>query len=507
MIHNDNVHKVFDKEAEHSVIESLDCDVVVIGGGGSGLVAAVKAAEEGAGRVIILEKGGRPGGNAMLAVGMFAVNSSAQQREGIKTITCDGIFKEAMEASKWATDPKIVRAYIEKSGELVRWLEEKKMEFKVVHERFHQVTSADKVQNRKDPSHGPGFVGSSVVETMVKQCEKLGIKILTNTKAVRISVDSTGKVNGVLASGQNKQIKICTTSVVIAAGGFGANEDMLKKYFPEFFRVKGPLNRLSTGHSTGDGITMAEELGAVTGENMGIQILGPAHHPWAYSIHIAVTGPECLWVNKNGERFMDEAAGFHGYHALSRQPGAVLYALIDSETKKYMQQNFNMIKRAADSHYLAKLDDDIKEEEKDGIRVRAADSLNEIAEFIGADPDVLKETVARYNSFCDKGHDEEYAKDKEFLRPLRTPPYYAMLGVRFFDTTHGGIKINHHMEVIDTNDNVIQGLYATGDNASGWVTQNYGPPAASLTWCFNSGLIAGENVAKYVSCGKGAHPI
>lgn len=134
---------------------------------------------------------------------------------------------------------------------------------------------------------------------------------------------------------------------------------------------------------------------------------------------------------------------------------------------------------------------------KDLVRkVKIADTVEEIAEFIGAEPDILKATVEQYNSYCDNGYDDDFTKDKQFLHPLRKPPYYAILGLRFCHGTEGGIKISEKLQVMNKQGKIIKGLYATGDNTSGWVTE-WHIPGTTMAWCCYSGYTAGENAVKY----------
>ncbi|MGB9663241.1 MAG: FAD-dependent oxidoreductase [Moorellaceae bacterium] len=485
-------------------IENLQSDLVIVGGGGSGLVAAVRAAEAGVKNVTVLEKAGRPGGNAWFAVVMFGLNSSAKDTRNMEDLI-DEAFRATMESGKWIIDHKIVRTYLEKCGEVVGWLQNKGIKFvtggfELKGKEFSilKMPSRQGGHRGKDPSMGPGFVGSTVVETMLNECQKLHVKILTKTKATKILTDAEGKVCGVLASDEDREFRINAGSVIIAAGGFGANGEMMRKYFPEYFKVEGPINRLCTAYSTGDGIIMAQDVGALVGEDMDAGIIGPGHHPWAYSIHEALLRPECIWVNKNGERFIDESVGIGSCRALNRQPGAVLYGLMDSAIKRYIQEHPSERQVAMEGlDWFATLDEDLDKEAAGGKKVKIAYSWDEIAEFIGAKPEVLKATVERYNSFCDNGRDADFAKGKKFLHPLRTPPYYAILGVRFCHGTAGGIRINQRMEVIDKEGGVIKGLYATGDNTSGWVTE-WHLPGTTLAWAFCSGYMAGENAAKYL---------
>ncbi|MBN1625553.1 MAG: FAD-binding protein, partial [Deltaproteobacteria bacterium] len=97
-------------------------------------------------------------------------------------------------------------------------------------------------------------------------------------------------------------------------------------------------------------------------------------------------------------------------------------------------------------------------------------------------------------------YDDEFAKDKKYLLSLDAPPYYAAFGRQGFDVAIGGIKINHHMEVLDKDDRPIGGLYAVGNDAGGAQgdTYNFGLPGSSFGFALSSGFIAAENAVKYI---------
>ena len=133
-------------------------------------------------------------------------------------------------------------------------------------------------------------------------------------------------------------------------------------------------------------------------------------------------------------------------------------------------------------------------------RIKISNSWDEIARWIGVAPEVVKATVDEYNSFCDQGYDEIFAKERRYLMPLRTPPYYAMKCGTHFYCTLGGLKISHLMEVLNQQDNPIRGLYAAGVDTGGWEsdTYNFRLSGHSIGFAVNSGRIAGETTAKYV---------
>ncbi len=485
----------------NSNAENLQADILVIGGGGAGLTAAIAAAEAGAKNIIVLEKAPSLGGNAGISHGIFAVESPAQKRLGIK-ISGDEVFKEKMESANWRVDPRLVRVIINKSGDIIRWLEEEGLKFNSILE-FVVEGEGPKVFHMLGAG-ASGAVGHGLAETLIKGCQDRGVQLLCETAARKILIDEKGEVNGVLATTKDKELKITAKSVIIATGGFGENKEMINKYFPSH----GDIFCNSLPQMTGDGILMAAEAGAVIGDQLAILLIGPQHYQGAGSLDILVRRPEVILVNKNGERYVDESLGLHhmdmASNCLSRQPGKICYALIDSKVKRDMIQKREVLsgiegQKGNNGAWMDELENDFQSDAAEGT-AKVADSWEEIAEWMGAKPEALRATVEQYSSFCDKGYDADFLKEERYLLPLRTPPYYAVLGRQGCDTTVGGIKINHRMEVINKQDSLISGLYAVGDNASGWEFIDYSFRSAGAALCFAlcSGYIAGENAAKYV---------
>jgi fumarate reductase flavoprotein subunit len=139
--------------------------------------------------------------------------------------------------------------------------------------------------------------------------------------------------------------------------------------------------------------------------------------------------------------------------------------------------------------------------EKGSGELFTADSIEELAKKIGVDPSVLRATVNEYNGFCEKRHDDLFAKDPKYLRPIKGPKFYAVKARTVFLGTLGGIKINHKTEVVDKKDKIIPGLYAVGFDAGGMWGDSYSirdSSGASAGFAVNSGRIAGKNALKYI---------
>ncbi|HEY78020.1 MAG TPA: FAD-binding protein [Dehalococcoidia bacterium] len=135
-----------------------------------------------------------------------------------------------------------------------------------------------------------------------------------------------------------------------------------------------------------------------------------------------------------------------------------------------------------------------------GRNAGVADSWDEIAVWISIAPDALKATIDEYNVGCDRGHDGIFAKERQYLRSLRTSFYYALKCSPAFLGTIGGIRISYLMEVVGASDNPLPGLYAVGVGTVGWESETYcGVMSGStLGFAISSGRIAGENAAQYV---------
>jgi fumarate reductase flavoprotein subunit len=471
--------------------ETIETDIVIVGGGGAGLSAAVAAAQRGVG-VTVLERRRSVGGNSWKTLGIFAAESPVQRRLRIDTRR-DVCFKIAMEYSHNRINPRIFRAFVDKSGDTVRWLEEQGLKFFDVPYFFPgQVVRT---------WHCPKGGGAAFINVLGKSCQALGVRIVTQARAKKILLDERGNLAGILATRKREQLRVSAKSVVIATGGYAGNKKLLEKYYPSSTKN---IFRIGLPHM-GDGLLMATEIGADT-EGLGtLQVVGPGLRD-SLPLSYLAKEPNTIWINKKGERFIDESSGlkqFEGVNALLRQPDRLCFTLFDSEIKQFLMEN-GLASGRGQTYREQRVKptawaDDLQVEVKKGT-AKIADSLDEMAKWMGVDAKVLKATVADYNKACEHGYDPIYGKDRVFLKPLRTPPYYAIRCYPGLLTTIGGIKISEHMEVIDQHDNPIPGLYAGGNDTGGWVVETYDINLAGVTfgYAINSGRIAGENAAKFV---------
>ena len=190
-------------------VKSLEAELVVIGGGGAGLAAAISACENGCKSIIVLEKAGSATGSTGMAHDVFGAESPVQKRLGIDAPK-DELFKVAMEWAHWTKiNPRIVRAFIDKSGDTIGWLERMGLSFELIQYYPNQVPLV---------RHSVKGHGNALMKALRDSCQNLGAEILTRTAAKKLLRDSKGKISGVIAESREGEIAIKAGSVIIAIG-------------------------------------------------------------------------------------------------------------------------------------------------------------------------------------------------------------------------------------------------------------------------------------------------
>lgn len=471
-------------------------DVVVIGSGVAGLAAAVTLAEGGA-KVVVFEKERSLGGTSNFFHGTFAVESSLQKKSYI-TYSRDEAFKNIMDYSHWRANPRLVRAIVNESAGTIDWLQQAGVEF---------TEATINIPDAPRTYHLVKGKGEAVIKVLATRARELGVVILPATPVKQI-IKSGDRIAGVIAEEDEEDVQVAAKAVIIASGGYANNKEWIKKY--SGFEIDVNLFPLGNVDKTGDGIRMAFEVGAAE-EGLGVLELvrGPvgAEIPMGSNLEMPAVQPD-LWVNVKGERYCNEAVGFDDAYvgnANARQPGDCTYTIFDTSIKQQLIEN-GIEKAMAMEFPPGSKTMDLDRELEGALKNKSkevfeADSIAELAEKIGIEPAVLEATVAEYNDYCEKRHDDLFAKDPQYLRPIKGPKFYAIRVRTIFLGTMGGIKINQNTEVLDKKDNVIPGLYAAGYDAGGMYGDSYSigkSSGLSSSFATNSGRIAGRNALKYI---------
>lgn len=493
-------------------------DVCIVGGAGAGLTAAIYARQNGAEKVLILERMSKPGGTTQIAGGMFAVDSPVQKRAGL-FYDVDQVYNDLMQVLNWNVDALLVRKWITGCGETIRWLEELGIRFQGV-SPFSGLNdgSIRKTYHRGNNPHGKGlpFIGRDIVLALEKRCDELGVEIVTNARAKRLVKNEDNAVCGVVAELKDGEtLEVDAKAVLLATGTISNNDELIRRMYghDDFLSMK-IMARIP--HNTGDGHLMAEEAGVALGR-MSTLFIGPHNHfPGASEVTQALMRrPQLMKVNKMGERCFNEGwafdneFGWMGAASLSVQPGKMIYCIFDQSIKRAMQENpenYNLV----DNPYLGKydyenenqwledIDRDMASEEKAG-RAKICQTLEEVAEFIGCDYDVFKASFDRYNTFCKNKYDGDFLKSPRWLLPLTEAPYYVIQGPCGIDTCMGGIIIDNHQRTLDKDGMPVKGLYAAGVCTSCWLAGLYAFFGSELSYTLFSGRNAGQEMAQYVA--------
>lgn len=470
-------------------------DVVVIGSGITGMAAAITAAEGGA-KVILFEKQRSLGGSSNFFEGIFAVQSELQRHKYI-FYTKDQAFKNIMDYSHWKANPYVVRAVVDESGESISWLMKNGVEI---------VEATINMPNCPICYHHVKGYGAAAIKTLAMKAKELGVDIRLGTPITGLLKEGN-RVTGVIFEENGEEVEVAAKAVVIGTGGYANNKEWIKKYAG--YELDRDVIAIGNTDKMGDGIRMAWEAGAASAglgllEMFAAGPVGP-DFDMMNGIELVAINPN-LWVNNKGKRFCDEALTFFDSplgNANAMYP--YTWRLFDDDLITYYEEHgvdkgmgFHGLPGTKPANFEKEFNAAL---DRGSSEVCMGNSIEELAEKMEVDPAVLNDTLEEYNRYCNQGHDEMFAKDPRFLKPLTGPKYYAVRTRTLFLGTMGGIKINGNMEVVDKKDNVIGGLYAGGFDAAGMYGDSYcieSTSGLSSSFALNSGRIAGKNALKYL---------
>ncbi len=463
-------------------------DVAVIGGGGTGLAAAISALENGAGKVVIIEKLGYLGGSTNVSGGALnAVDDKRQKAQGIKDSIAT-FYEATMKGGHNVGTPELVHYLTDNAYKTVEWMEAQGVKFR---DKIGAATGS--LGQRSHYGVAPaGNAYTSVFENVLKTKYKDRVTFLMECPAQEILTDASGRVTGVKAVRHGQPVTVKASSVVLATGGFGANVKFRQEVNTGVWKEVVLDNRIGTTNinkaAQGDGLVMAKKVGADLIGLSDIQLHPNGTPGTGLMQDIATSGRNRIFVNLNGDRFVSEGAARDTLcKAIFKQPEGTYWLIMNKL-------------RYPDETKPDKMGVTMKDMLALG-RVKRADTLDELAKVINVPAANLKAAVAEYN----KAASHQVEKDKYGFAatntddaPMTEGPWYACRKVPTVHHTMGGVKIDTKAEVIGTNGKPIAGLFAAGEVTGGIHGANrLGGNAIADVYTF--GRLAGASAAKYAA--------
>lgn len=474
------------------------CDVVVVGCGVAGLSAALSALEAGA-SVNLIERAPREdrGGNTRWTEAILRVTPEGDpapdfehaysmdagyhlQPEFLQATLQGQEAWPSLVAAAPFTDHEVLGAFVGGVREGLDWLKQ--------HGVHIQPTTFPTIPEIPFLTGIYGG-GLALVETLCAEIERRGGDIHYQTTAIGLLQDEEGGVAGVRVTGrEGRQRHICAPAVVLACGGFEGNPEMMARYLGPASRYYRPIAR-GGYYNKGEGIQMALAAGAAPAGDYSASHHEPVDPRSDLPEAMVTAFPLGIMVNREGERFIDEASSDIAYFqeepckAIARQPGGIGYFIYDAR-----------INDAANWRTLIRSTHPAIE----------APTLAELAIKLEIPGDRLRSTVEAYNLGCSPGpldprhFDGRATKDvippkSNFARPILEGPFgcYPVIGGIIF--THGGLKVTRDAQVVSTSGIPIRGLYAAGETV-GIIYERY-LAATSVLRGLVFGRLAGAHAA------------
>ena len=498
-----------------------ETDVLVVGYGGAGACAAMAAHDAGC-KVTILEKLSHGGGATRLSSGGIFVGKGEEFSDYLYSIwnhntdkeLIDTYVKYDMELVDWfkkigvditfwkGNSQEVSVSYpplgrpswpAVKGGNLIRVHATDPDEHGFTDEEWGKMTNNERVW-----AIGRTYGVHLWNQLKARTEEREGIDIQYQVRAKELIQDNDGAVLGIVAEKDGKEVTYRAKATILCTGGYGSNEQMKKD------TMMCPFVYLGTNDfATGDGQIMLQKAGAhmwhwnsVCGQ---IAFKAPEYDQ---AFQVRAVDEAFVWVDKKGSRYTNEVkvvlhnawrkASLYEPDGSSLEDGSQwpripLYMVFDEQMRKKAPISRDW---RPNNDYNWSLDN--SEEIKKGWIIKA-DTLDELCEKTGMDPEMLKGTIDRFNEACESGIDE-FGRDPKTMRPINQGPFYAMPWVPCIISTCGGAEHDKDSRVIGYDGKPIPRLYAVGEvsTAMGWLYEAGLGHSEQVIF----GRIAGENAAK-----------
>ena len=453
-------------------------DVIVIGGGSAAFEAAVSARMEGAERVVMLEKAPEAeyGGNARYSGTGFRfvhgggkeirefvpeVDEATFQTMEIPPYTAADFMSDLARMCQGRMNRELAETLVNESNAAIHWMRKVGIKWEPLKE--HAMVNGKRFFERGIAIHVAGG-GIGQLTQWRNLAESLGIEIRFDSPVSAILGDMR-RVEGVRVSGADGSYDLRARSTIVCSGGFQASPEMRARYLAgntDFIKVRG------TKYDTGEVTRFLIELGAKTAghwqsghmspiDAMAPDYETPQHEDGRGNTQSRYDYPFGISVNSLGVRFFDEGEAQHSYtyaktgRAVLAQPGGSAFQIYDAKGQKLFRY----------PHHKATFVE--------------ANTIEELAKKIGLEPRVLVHTVEEFNRACssDKPFNQTKPDGKStkglevpksnWAQPIDEAPFRAYPVTGGITFTFGGVQVNKNAQVLNTTDQPIKGLFASGD--------------------------------------------
>lgn len=411
------------EEKERRDLESVNTQLLIVGGGPAGLSAAIEAKSSGIENVILIEKLDILSGNGKFDMNFFdLINSQAQKNNGIE-ITPDSFIKSKQES---LDSPERLNAWAQGSYELDEWL------------RSYGINLNYSYGGTNHMAEDNLYAGEYIQDIMEMKVKELDVDIRTGTKGYDLIFEGN-KVVGVKVENNNDYYDIYADAVILATGGFAANKGLLSQYIPGSEEV-ATSNQIG---ATGDFISVFENYGLQT-NNM--EVLTVFKMILKNTRDLTGAGDGFILVNKDGNRFVDESSsGLPLAYKILEQPDKKVFYIYDQ--------------RLYDSSYRLQKHNDLEYHVK-------ADTLEELAEKLGIDKENLVASINSYNKGVTNEEKDPFREISFTEQFASSGPYYGAQIESAIHMTKGGVVANEKSQVLNNEGYAVEGLYAAGEVVS-----------------------------------------
>ena len=465
-------------EADELEAVTMEADVVVVGAGAAGLSAGLKAVQDGK-NVIILEKMGVIGGaSAMAGSGTMATGSTWQKEDGYED-SPEQLVEDMMENGHNKNDRATVELFANTIGEAFDWL-------------VDENGAAVPYQRSGKPTRSYSGVGrgAGVCQSLCDKFLAEGGTLLLNTPATALIIND-GAVTGVMAEGEGKAYTINAKAVVLASGGYGANDELVPDEYKAF---------VYAGHAgaEGDAIAMVEPLDAdlINMDLINTQPnsmilpsgLGQYCNPGVSGAY-AASG---FMVNQDGERFFNEQANAWDLMQAMKANDAQ-YLIMDQAAF----DGFNAGMTGSKIYTMEDVETWLADDYEGQPVMKTAATLEELADKLGIPADALSASAQAFNEAAASGSADEFGRTPAAAQSEEGPYYALEMHIRYYASL-GGLHINDGMQVLNTQQEAIPGLYAAGEVVGGLEGDVY-MGGTLFGWAIASGYEAGIAAATYTA--------